>query len=267
MLAELALVTPSPYVSLVVYHGEAIVAKKELRFHIEGTTPHTIPMARLAEYLAQLAVLMGNKQHVHFLRVETGSLPCIVEVDEQSEDHIISRVKRAAISKGPKEAIKANTALKAMLKQDEFSAEFKTDKGETFASYPLIKERGEETFGPFKQDGFLDGMVVRLGGIDETLPVHLVYEGRTYICNAGKEIVRQLGPHIWGEPIRVHGEGKWYRNAQGRWELQFFDIQKFEPLQATTLADAVTALRAIPDNGLLSLRDPLGEMRKIRHGE
>lgn len=243
------------------------MAKKELRFHIDGTTPHIIPMARLAEYLAQLATLMGNKQHVHFLRVETGSLPCIVEVDEQSEDHVISRVKKAAINKGPKDAVNANAALRTMLKQDKFSAEFKTDKGETFASYPLVKERGAETFGPFRQDGFLDGMVVRLGGIDETLPVHLVYEGRTYICNASKEIVRQLGPYIWGEPIRAHGEGKWYRNAQGRWELQFFDIQRFEPLQATNLTDAVAALRAIPENNLLSLNDPLAEMRKIRHGE
>lgn len=243
------------------------MAKKELRFQIEGTTPHVIPMARLAEYLSALAALLGHKQHVHFLRVETGSLPCIVEVDEHTEEKVISRVRRAADNRGPKDVVKANRSLMVMLKQDKFSAEFKTDKGETFASYPLVKERGVETFGPFKQDGFLDGIVVRLGGIDETLPVHLVYEGRTYICNANKDIVRELGPHIWGEPIRAHGEGKWFRDAQGKWNLQFFDIQRFEPLQATNLTDAVTALRAIPNNGLLSLKDPLAEMRKIRHGE
>lgn len=243
------------------------MAKKELRFHIEGTTPHIIPMARLAEYLKELSTLLGNKQHVHFLRVETGSLPCIVEVDQEKEDGIIDRVKRASLSKGPREAVNANSALRAMLKKDEFSADFKTDEGETFASYPLVKNRKEETFGPFSQDGFLDGIIVRLGGIDDTLPVHLVYEGRTYICNASREIVRQLGPHIWGDPIRVHGKGKWYRNVQGTWELQFFDIQSFEPLQATTLSEAVAALRAIPDNDLLSLKDPLAEMDKLRHGE
>lgn len=243
------------------------MANKELRFHIEGTTPHIIPMARLAEYLKELSILLGNKQHVHFLRVETGSLPCIMEVDQEKEESVISRVKKAVLSKGPREAVRANSTLRAMLKKDEFSAEFKTERGETFASYPLAKERKEETFGPFRQDGFLDGIIVRLGGIDETLPVHLIYEGRTYICNAGREIVRQLGPYIWGNPIRVHGEGKWYRNTQGLWELQFFDIQSFEPLEATTLSDAVTALRAIPDNGLMSLKDPLAEMQKLRHGE
>ncbi len=243
------------------------MARKELRFQIEGTTPHVIPMARLAEYLKELSVLLGNKQHVHFLRVETGSLPCIVEVDQEEEDSIISRVKKATLNKGPREAVKANSTVRTMLKKDEFSAEFKTERGETFASYPLIKQRKEETFGPFWQDGSLDGIIVRLGGIDETLPVHLVYEGRTHICNANREIVRQLGPHIWGDPIRVHGEGKWYRNAQGTWELQFFDIHRFETLQATTLSEAVAALQAIPDNGPLALKDPLAEMHKLRHGE
>jgi len=110
-------------------------------------------------------------------------------------------------------------------------------------------------------------MVVRLGGIDETLPVHLLYEGRYHICNATREMVKQLGPYIWGTPIRVHGEGNWYRNTQGMWELQFFDIRSFEPLQETTLSEAVSELRAIPDNRLVSLEDPLAEMQKLRHGE
>jgi len=191
------------------------MAKKEIRFHIEGTTPHTISMARLAEYLAELATLFGNKKHVHFLRVETGSAPCVIEVDEEYEAKVFHRVKRAMLKRGPKDATKANSALRAMLKEDEFWADLKQDNGNVVASYPLITAKRQETFGPFWQDGSLDGMVVRLGGIDETLPVHLVYEGRQYICNAGREIVKQLGPRIWGNPVRVHGRGKWYRNEQG----------------------------------------------------
>jgi hypothetical protein len=243
------------------------MAKKELRFHIEGTTPHEISMSRLAEYLREIADLLGNKQDVHFLRVETGSLPCIMEIEEQKEDAIISRVKKAIVNRGPKEAVNASSKLRLMLKRDDFSAEFKTDNGETFASYPLGKEKKEETFGPFWQEGSLDGIVVRLGGIDETLPVHLVFEGRQYICNATREMVKQLGSYIWGNPIRVHGKGKWYRNAQGMWELQFFDILGFEPLQETTLSEAVSDLRAISENRLASLADPLDEMQKLRHGE
>jgi len=243
------------------------MAKKEIRFHIEGTTPHELPMARLADYLNTLSVLFGNEHHVHFLRVETGSAPCVIEVDQEYEEKIFSRVKRATLKRGPRDAVKASHSLREMLKKDELWADLKRENGEVVASYPLVKEKKQETFGPFWQDGSLDGMVVRLGGIDETLPVHLVYEGRSYICNAGRDIVRKLGPYIWGNPVRVHGRGKWYRGEQGIWEMLFFDIHSWEPLEPSTLSDAVARLRAIPNNELHTLKDPLAEMQKIRSGE
>jgi len=247
-----------------MHHAGTAVNKREIRFHIEGTSPHVIPMARLAEYLTELALLFGHKKHVHFLRVEQGSLPCVIEVEPKTEEAIYSRVKRAAASKGPRDAIRASSAIRAMLRRDHLSAELKNQDGDIVASYPLDKEPKQDTVGPFWEDGFLDGIVVRLGGIDETLPVHLVYEQRHYICNANREIVRQLGSRIWGSPVRVHGRGKWYRNTHGAWELQFFDIQSFEDLNESNLLDAVTRLRAIPNNALRELKDPLAEMQKIR---
>lgn len=240
------------------------MAKKELFFHIEGTTPHTFPMARLADYIAELAALLGHKKKVHFLRVEQGSQNCVIEIEDNIAQSVYSRVKKAISNKGPREAVKANSSIRAMLKRDRFSAELKQQEGDVVVSYPLVKESSQETVGPILQDGSLDGILVRLGGIDDTLPVHLVYEGRQYICNANREIVRRLGTHIWGSPIRVHGEGKWFRNAQGTWELQFFDIHSFVPLEELNLVDAVTRLRAIPDNGLFALKDPLAEMQKLR---
>lgn len=242
------------------------MAKKELRFHIEGTSPHEMPMGRLAEYLSELAALLGHKKQVHFLRVEQGSLPCVIEVEQKAESAIYSRVRRAAINKGPKEAVKANSQLRAMLKRDKFSADLKQETGDVVVSFPLAKDPKQETVGPFWEDGSLVGIVVRLGGIDETLPVHIVYEGRYYICNASRDIVKQLGPRIWGNPVRVHGKGKWIRNEQGVWELQYFDIYSVEDLDETTLLNAVSKLRAIPNNALLSLEDPLSEMQKIRDG-
>jgi hypothetical protein len=242
-------------------------AKKEIRFRIEGTTPHALPMARLANYLSELAKLFGNKQHVHFLRVETGSAPCVIEVDQEYEEPVLARIKNAELKRGPRDVVTAGRALRAMLKKDALWAEFQRENGEVVASYPLTTQKKQETFGPFWQDGSLDGMVVRLGGIDETLPVHLLYEGRAYICNAGRDTVKELGPYIWGNPVRVHGRGKWYRNEQGIWEMMFFDIQRWEPLEASTLSDSIARLRAIPNNELRSFENPLEEMRKIRHGE
>jgi hypothetical protein len=242
-------------------------AKKEIRFHIEGTTRDSLPMTRLVEYLSELAKLFGNKQHVHFLGVEPGSETCVVGVDQEYEEPVLTRIKNAELKRGPKDVVSAGRNLRAMLKKDEFWADFKRENGEVVASYPLVTEKKKETFGPFWQEGSLDGIIVRLGGIDETLPVHLNYEGRTYICNASRSVVKELGPHIWGDPVRVHGRGKWYRNEQGVWEMEFFDIQSWDPLEQSTLSDAIARLRAIPGNDLKSLEDPLAEMRKIRHGE
>src|SRR5262249_17111727 len=147
----------------------------------------------------------------------------VLEVDQEFEPKIFSRIERARTSKGPRDAIKANTNLREMLRKDRFWAEFKTENGEVRVTYPLAADPKQETFGPYWQAGYIDGIVVRLGGVDATLPVHLVYEGRQYICNASRDIVRQLGPKIWGDPIRAHGKGKWYRNEQGVWEMMFFD--------------------------------------------
>src|SRR5437879_5629137 len=83
------------------------MANKEFHFTIRESTPHTLPMARLAEYLRQLAKVFGNEESVHFLRVEEGSADCAIEVDEEKEPAIVDRVRAASVGEGPKEAVDA----------------------------------------------------------------------------------------------------------------------------------------------------------------
>ena len=45
----------------------------EFRLKIEAYTPDTMPMERLAEYLAELALMLGERTFVHFVRLEAGS--------------------------------------------------------------------------------------------------------------------------------------------------------------------------------------------------
>ena len=42
----------------------------EYRFEIDAFTPDTIPMARLAQYLGDIARMMGQEASVHFARVD-----------------------------------------------------------------------------------------------------------------------------------------------------------------------------------------------------
>src|ERR1700734_1552316 len=130
--------------------------KKELNFSIEGTTPHTFPMARLAEYLRELATLLGNEDNVHFLRVDNGSANCAMEVDAELESVITERARQAEKGLGPKEAVKAFRAIRLYLDEDDTSASLESDKGEVLIEFPRKSQGTEETFGPFSEDGSLD---------------------------------------------------------------------------------------------------------------
>ena len=140
------------------------------------------------------------------------------------------------------------------------------DKGEVLIEFPRQSQGTEETYGPFWEDGSLDGMLIKIGGMDETVPVHLLYEGVHHACNTTRELARKLAPYIFGKTIRVYGRGKWYRNSEGKWELRWFDIRDFEELNDASLLDVVGSLRAIPHNDLMTAKDPLGDIIKLRHG-
>jgi hypothetical protein len=90
------------------------------------------------------------------------------------------------------------------------------DKGEVLIEFPRQSHSTEETYGPFWEDGSLDGMLIKIGGMDETVPVHLLYEGVHHACNTTRELARKLAPYIFGKTIRVYGRGKWYRNSEGK---------------------------------------------------
>lgn len=62
----------------------------EYRFVIDVFHPHTMPMARLAEYLGDLAELYSFKQYVHFIGVDEGSANCLQLVEKS----VTARVER-----------------------------------------------------------------------------------------------------------------------------------------------------------------------------
>ncbi len=241
--------------------------KKELFFHIEETSPHLLPMERLAEYLKQLAILMGSTSNVHFLRVEEGSANCAIEIDETEESRILNRVQAVKREAGPQEAIEAHRALLSMLEEDGRPAELELENGAVILDFPLIRANEPQTYGPFWQDGSFDGVLVKIGGLDETIPVHLAEYGKYHTCNTTREIAKELAVYLFGNPIRVYGRGRWIRHSNGKWEMTWFNIDRFEKLDDSSLPEVVSRLRSIPGNELMSLEDPLKEMRKIRHGE
>src|SRR5260370_38622012 len=63
-------------------------------------------------------------------------------------------------------------------------------------------------------------------------------------------------------PVRLIGNGKWDRNADGKWTLREFAIEGFEPLSDEPLSEALSRIRAIN-----SFKDTtLDELEDLRRG-
>jgi hypothetical protein len=246
--------------------GRLTMAKKRLLFKLHKSDPHTLSMARLVDYLKHLAIVLGSEKKVHFIRVGEGSADLLMDVEGTEEEKITNRVQAVFERRADKKVLESFDRIFTLLEEDDTPAILEWAEGNILVEFRK-KQNEEETFGPFWQQGHLEGMLVKIGGLDETVPVHLLYEGIHHTCNASRELAMELAPHLFRNPIRVFGNGKWYRNAEGKWELHWFDIKSFEPLDDSTLPEIVAKLRAIPGNDLFRLEDPIGEMLKLRISE
>jgi hypothetical protein len=113
---------------------------KQFIFEIPKADPHKIPMTRLLEYLTEVATILGNRTHVHFLKVEEGSLPCFMEIDDEAEELVIDRVNAVFNEDATEEAQQGFRTLRKYLKEDECSASFKNAEGEIIAGFPRVVE-------------------------------------------------------------------------------------------------------------------------------
>src|SRR5450755_4721417 len=89
----------------------------EFRFSIDAYTPETMPMARLAEYMKQLAEILGEPGAVHFERLETGSTVLVHKVEREAVPKV--RERTAAVQRGdaPRDALRAFHAVNRLLRQ------------------------------------------------------------------------------------------------------------------------------------------------------
>lgn len=247
---------------------------RELKFVIEGEidghkiTPLNLPMARLAEYLTELATLYGYKDYVHFLRVDEGSAAPVVLIDEEEEVRILERVRKSPTVEGEPAAHRAYEALNHKLIEDNAVARIADFKGAKILAFPGKETAIPKVYGPFSEQGFVDGEIVRVGGKDETIPIWLRRaDGRMFYCETtNRQIAEELAKLLY-RTIRAFGYGTWLRNENEEWVLQKFVIKTWEgPLHLDDLSVIVAHLRAI-DGGWKDVDDPFKELERIRHGE
>lgn len=224
----------------------------EYVFRIDAFTPDTIPMARLAEYMAALAKLVGSIEHTHFVRVDSGSARLVHKVEAVDIPKVRDRLKEVAGGTGPKDAQVAYQRLDDLLANDNAVGELIEETGRVVLPFPGRTRPKALTFPAFRQNGSVDGQVVSIGGKDMTAHA-ILQDGEITYSNLSmkRDLARELGRLLYGPKIRLIGSGRWERHPDGSWKLLEFRVDHFEPLDERPLDEVLRDLRTLPNNGLV----------------
>lgn len=238
--------------------------KEILQFHIDVFRPDTISMARLAEYMAALAALYGNNERVHFDKMRTGSAVLQTKIEESAIQKVDKRLHLVHDIDAPDDVQKAYAQINSLLRSDNAVGKIKREKGAAILTFPGRNTIVQKTY-KVREAGVLDGVVIRIGGRDSTIPVWLEdHSGKVFHCEANKDMARELIKHYLGNPIRVTGQGDWLRGEDGQWKLEKFKITDSVVLDATPIEEILNTARAASGNGWNELEDPIKEHLLIR---
>ncbi|MGY3528559.1 hypothetical protein [Bradyrhizobium sp. USDA 4452] len=242
--------------------------RKQYRLQIDVFSVDSLPMARLAEYMAELAILLGERERVHFSHLEKGSAVLVSTIEPVAFPKVEERVSRVSRGDGPKDAMQAFKNIDNLLAKDGAVAVLTGPTVGQVIEFPGRTRPKPVKYGPFREVGTLDGRIIRIGGRDETIPVWLKDGEVEYHCNVrGEEVARRLAPYYLNGVIRVYGSGKWVREESGAWSLEQFDITDFEVLDDSPMADVVGKLRAVEGSTWHESDDVLSDILGLRRDE
>lgn len=239
---------------------------KTYTLHIDAYSPDTIPMARLARYMQNLAMVLGHERAVHFDGLKPGSTQLRTRIDFEDVPKVRDQLDQLARGEGTGEARKAWNDIDKLLSEDNASGALFEDDNQDAAiiAFPGVHKPRPVQYGPFTQEGTLDGVLVSIGGADRTSHLQLQNGDMRYAgLETDRKTARRLGHHLY-EPIRVYGSGRWMREEEGTWTLRRFKVQSFEVLKRAELREAVDTLRAVPGSEWTQMDDPVAALSALR---
>jgi hypothetical protein len=222
-------------------------------------------MERLAEYMLRFAKLLGEPERVHFVEVEDGSAVLLARTEEVAVPKVEQRLADAVRGQGDPVALKALQELDDMLANDNAVGQLIDEGGAEIIAFQGRNRPKPLEYGPFREDGVLEGVVTKVGGKGETVPIWLQDSERTHRCGARRPLARGLAKHYDGGLLRVSGTGSWVRLATGAWLMRSFEIKSFELLDDAPLADVIKRLQGV--EGADWGDDPVTDLMRLRTGE
>ncbi|MBF0379801.1 MAG: hypothetical protein HQL69_02215 [Magnetococcales bacterium] len=222
-------------------------------------------MSRLSEYMAQLSKLLGSQEKVHFGGLLKGSTILRVCVEDEVEKCVVKRLQAANSPGDDSDARKHYITLNGMLQFDKAVGTIRREKGESLLIFPGRKTVDLQPIGPIKQPSAVEGVLIRIGGKDSTIPAYIEsIDGISYILELrSRELAKKMSKHLF-ENIRVSGEGQWERKIETGWTLKKLVVQDFELLEEASLLDSVAALRMAPKSDWQKLDDPMSTWKDMR---
>lgn len=232
---------------------ETAVKPVEYVLLIDVFKPETLPMARLAEYLAALAKMFGHPDHTHFVRVEPGSAKLRAAIEAVDAPKVATRLDGVRIGEGPKDALAAKQALEDLLANDNAVGTLTEGDSDRIVMAFIGRNRPKPmTFPPFREDTSIDGQLVAIGGRGNTAYATL-QDGEIYHVGVTmpRALARDLAKLLYGPPVRMHGNGRFERQADGAWKMADFRVERYDVLDDRPVREVLEQVRGLAGNRLM----------------
>ncbi|MBN8606221.1 MAG: hypothetical protein J0L81_04825 [Caulobacterales bacterium] len=230
-------------------------------FVIDSFTPETIPMSRLAEYMAVLAELLGKRDSLHFERVEPGSLKIKYWTPKEDADEVVQRPAMLVAGTADKATLAAFNRMNDLLEVDRAVGAFQFSA--VVLPFPGRERVHSPIYGPVDEEMTVEGQLVRIGGKDKSIHAQ-IQDGSSFLnCEMTRGLAMEMCHFLFGPTIRVTGNARFRRTRDGEWEQLSFKATKFEELDDTPLSQVVAKWRAIEGNDWRKFEDPLAELARL----
>ena len=237
----------------------------------ESYTPETLPMERMAQYVLQVAKMLGHKDTIHFKELAAGSVEFKYLVEHEAVPKIEQRLEDIRRNAAPDDAKEAVRQINEMLRDDNaIGSHFRTAANDDQASPSFLKFPGKEIprpvrIGPLAKYSSVTGELTRIGGKNPRATIETA-EGKVWHCDLTKTVARDLASHLY-QVLRVEGDAKWERLETGAWELRSFHVKGFATVPDETLSESINQLRKIEGNEWGAIADPIEAVRQLHEEE
>jgi hypothetical protein len=232
---------------------------------IKGTSPRSIPLSVLAEYIKEFAGLLGEQNKPTYAGVIKGSALLRAKISDFSKTE--TKVRLASIRLGEGTGNQYAENITRLVTRENTSAELEDKTGAVILSfYGKGQETTPSTEYVIQDTGTMDGTVVGITGIDDTVHIKLQSaNGQTdKVTVRDLSMAKKLAHYFRGNPIRINVHGTWKRSAVGIWEPLNVYGDSFEELDSKSAQEIFEELSEVPGNVWQTMNDPMGFWKELR---